>query len=92
MLRNRSPALAYGVLALLIGIAAGGIYFFRSYRREGEDFTDDEEDEEEIYEKEDEENDGNVAISGKMRIWQEKMERKERRKNFIVKGGAFLYN
>lgn len=28
----------------------------------------------------------------KMRIWQEKMERKERRKNFIVKGGAFLYN
>ncbi|NBJ98674.1 hypothetical protein D5282_15445 [bacterium 1xD8-48] len=77
MLRNRSPALAYGVLALLIGIAAGGIYFFRSYRREGEDFTDDEEDEEEIYEKEDEDMAGEDGEEGK-------------EEEFHCKGGRFF--
>ena len=65
MEEKRSPALAYGVLALLIGIAAGGIYFFRSYRREGEDFIDEDDDEEEeIYENEDMENDGNDGDTG----------------------------
>ena len=65
MKEKRSPALAYGVLALLIGIAAGGIYFFRSYRREGEDFIDEDDDEEEeIYENEDMENDGNDGDTG----------------------------
>lgn len=83
MLRNRSPALAYGVLALLIGIAAGGIYFFRSYRREGEDFTDDEGTKKKFTKRKMRKMTGTVAIPGKMRIWQEKMERRERRKNFM---------
>ncbi len=63
---KRSPALAYGILVLLGGAVAGGIYFFRTYRREGEDFVDDdeEEDEEEIYEKEDVEKDGSYDESG----------------------------
>lgn len=66
MEEKRSPALAYGVLVLIFGAAAGGIYFFRTYRKEGEDFIDDddEEDEEEIYEKEEEENDGSGGDTG----------------------------
>lgn len=54
MEEKRSPPLAYGVLALLIGIAAGGIYFFRSYRREGEDFIDEDDEEDDFFYGEDE--------------------------------------
>lgn len=54
MEEKRSPALACGVLELLIGIAAGGIYFFRSYRREGEDFIDEDDEEDDFFYGEDE--------------------------------------
>ena len=51
---KQNPALAWAVLILLAGAVAGGIYFFRTYRREGEDFIDDDEEDEdeEIYERE----------------------------------------